>query len=547
MEWEGIVVLVSLFLGLGLLAFDIVSAEVVFLSELVFFWNLGIIDDKDALIGFSNRGLIAIGALYIIVSPLSSNRYLNIVFKRMLNGENMRISMMRVCMVVAVLSAFLNNTPLVQLLTPIIRKYSRTMRFPTSRFLMPISFSSIIGGMMTLIGSSTNIIIISLLPIKVGFFEPALLGLPILVVYLVYNYFLNERLLPIRSGLYREVKNNFYVNIRSKNGKCIRDIVEDFGITLDDVIGVVHGDMYMDLEGYVGGDYLCLRVSVDMVRSVVMEEEYEIMDCDIKDHNSFYECVVGNVSNMDKKTFEHKYNCRILASRQAEGAIGKGTTLLVIGRDDFYKLWHSSSDFYMISLFNNDEMNDKKLPILIFIVMISLAASGIIGIEKVGLTAVVLYIWFGILDIKEALKLVNYGLLLVIGCSFGIARAMERSGLSGGIALMVGRIGGDGFEVFLVMQLITQILTEVISNNAVAALMTQIVVDVCGDNGYDMRIFVLGLMVSCSSSFVTPYGYATNLIIQGSGGYKFMDYMRYGITVKILALLVSVLMYIISI
>jgi hypothetical protein len=356
---------------------------------------------------------------------------------------------------------------------------------------------------------------------------------------------LNERLLEVRSGLYREVKNNFFMNVRCKENKSVEDVVIDFGIKMDDVIGVCNGDVisYREVDNVNTEDFLCVKVNPELVNNIINEEKYEIMDCDIKNHNLFYECVIGNVSNMDKKTFEHKYNCKILASRQEDGNIGKGTTLLIITGEDFYKLWHNSSDFYMISLFNREEQNEKKLPIIIFVIMISLAASGLFNIEKCALSAVVLYIWLGIIDIKEALKLINYGLLLVIGSSFGIAKAMNNSGISGQIAGWIGSMGGEWIGVYFVIQLITQILTEVISNNAVAALMTQIVVDICNTNGYDIRRFVVGLMVSCSSSFVTPYGYATNLIIQGSGGYKFMDYLRYGITVKIITLSLSLIIY----
>ena len=107
----------------------------------------------------------------------------------------------------------------------------------------------------------------------------------------------------------------------------------------------------------------------------------------------------------------------------------------------------------------------------------------------------------------------------------------------------VTTMGGDWWAIFVITQLITQILTELISNNAVAALMTQVVVDICEINGFPLKGFILGLMVSCSSSFITPYGYATNLIIQGSGGYRFVDYMKYGAIVKILAFAVSLFAY----
>ena len=159
---------------------------------------------KKHLAGFSNKGLVAITALYILVFPLISNEYLNLLFEKLLKNQNFKISQIKVCTIVAFLSAFLNNTPLIQLLTPIIRRYSRINHFPSSRFLMPISFASIIGGMFTLIGTSTNIIIISLLPKQdiIGFFDIAILSGPLFVIFLIYNYFFNS-ILPIRSGLFR--------------------------------------------------------------------------------------------------------------------------------------------------------------------------------------------------------------------------------------------------------------------------------------------------------------------------------------------------------
>lgn len=547
MQWEGIVVSISLFIGLGLLISDKVSAEVVFLCELVFFWNLNIINSEEALNGFSNKGLITIGTLYIIVYPLNSNKYLNIFFKRMLTGSNMKISMIKTCSIVALLSAFMNNTPLVQLLTPIIRKYSRQNHFPSSRFLMPISFASIIGGMMTLIGTSTNIIIISLLPgdVKIGFFDTAVIGLPIFFCYLIYNYFFNEKLLPIRSGLFREIKNNFFITI--KNNGDINTIIEDFEIEKGDIMGNYRNGTITYGEDILSGEYLCIKINPEIVGRIISEGKYEIMDIDLEGiqetHNIFYECVVGNISEIDKKTFEHKYNCKILASRQMESEIKKGTTLLVLTSEDFYRLWHNSNDFYMISLFNQEEINSRKMPILIFIVMIGLTTSNIITIEKAVVSSFVLYIILKIINIKEALNMVNYSLLLVIGCSFGISNAMVNSGISKNIAELISNIGKDWWTTYIIVQLIAQILTEVISNNAVAALMTQIVIDICRENNYNLRQFIIGLMVSCSCSFVTPYGYATNMIIQGSGGYKFLDYVRYGGFVKIIGFFISFLAY----
>lgn len=543
MEWQAIVVCVSLLLGLGILITDKVSTEVVFLIELILFWNLNIITTEEALTGFSNKGLIAIGALYIVVYPLSNNLYLNDLFRFILKGKTIENSLIKVCSIVAILSAFLNNTPLVQLLTPIIRKHSRLNHYPISSFLMPISFSSIIGGTFTIIGTSTSMIIISLLPdnINIGFFDTATLALPFFLLFLVYNYFFNKRLLPVRSGLYREIQNSYFVNIKPKSETYKDTFIKELRINEDDIVGINDGGKIKYEIPEIINEYICIKTNTENMGRLIDNKKYEIIDLknDIKKENIFYECVIGNTKEISRKSFELKYNCKILASRNGDNNIHKGTTLVIITTKDFYKIWKNTPDFYMISLFNKEEVNSKILPALLFLAMIIVTSIGIYPIEKSATTLVAVYLLFGILDIKDALKVINYGLLLVIGSSFGISKAMTNSGISEGIADLLAQIGNNWWLVYVIIQLFAQILTEVITNNAVAALMTQIVVDVCRVNGYDLKPFILGLMVSCSCSFVTPYGYATNLIIQGTGGYKFLDYLRFGTIVKIMGFLIS--------
>ena len=550
MLWEGYVVLCSLFLGLCFLISDKVGAELIFLLQLLFFWNLNIVNSEEALAGFSNKGLVAIAALYILVFPLSSNEYLNILFDKLLKNQNFKISQIKVCTIVAVLSAFLNNTPLIQLLTPIIRRYSRINHFPSSRFLMPISFASIIGGMLTLIGTSTNIIIVSLLPKQdiIGFFDIAILSGPLFMVFLIYNYFFNN-ILPIRSGLFREIKDKYFVNVKPKLNKSVDELLEDFCITLEDIVGLYKdGNIVVErIQKLEKNNCICLKVNPKNIENILHKSDYEIMDCPVesiqKNCNIFYEVVVGNIVDMGKDIFEKKYNCHILAGRQMTNQVHKGSTLLILTNNQFYDVWHNTNDFYMISLFNQEKMNRHKLPIAIFAIVIIITASGLYSIEKSAMTGVAFLFLLKIITIKEALKIVNYNLLLTIGCSFGIAKAMNNSGISENIADMITKIGGDSFTIFVITQIITQILTELISNNAVAALMTQIVIDICEINDMPLKGFVIGLMISCNSSFITPYGYATNLIIQGSGGYKFVDYIKYGLTVKILAFSLSLVAY----
>ena len=581
MNWEGIIVCISLFIGLCLLATDKVSTEVVFFSQLIFFWNLGFINSDEALDGFSNKGLISIGALYVIVHPLSSNVYLNNIFRYLLKGKNIRLSMIKVCSVIAILSAFLNNTPLVQLVTPIIRKYSRSNKFPISRFLMPISFSSIIGGTSTLIGTSTNIIILSLIPsdIHINFFDTAFISVPFFFCYLLYNYFFNHKLLPIRSGLYRKVKNNFFINIRPNykyysqiwyellaNQTCsistktinFSQIIDDIGIQKEDIIGFYDKELNslqrnINIKNISENVYVCINTCPEQINSIIKSNKYEIADCNIEKfkNNSFYECVVGNIKNMNRQSYENKYNCKILSVRNSSNfqenlspdTIKKGSTILILASSHFNSLWRGTNDYYMISQFNIEETNTRILPSILFLIMIIVTAVNLYPIEKSACTLVTIYIFLRIIDIKDALRVINYSLLLVIACSFGISHAMKNSGVNDSIASVISNISGNWWVIFIITQLFSQILTEIITNNAVAVIMTQIIIDICDANSFDPKPFIISLMLSCSCSFITPYGYATNLIIQGTGGYKFIDYFKYGIFVKFIGFFITFFVY----
>ena len=191
----------------------------------------------------------------------------------------------------------------------------------------------------------------------------------------------------------------------------------------------------------------------------------------------------------------------------------------------------------MISKFTDEIINNNKLPILLFILMISISASGLYPIEKSAMTTILLYVFLKIISINDALKIINYNLVLIIGCSFAISLAMEKSGLSLHIAGIIGSFENPWF-IFLILQLLAQFLTEVITNNAVAVLLIKICLDI---TQVKIKPLALGLMLACSCSFITPYGYATNLIVQGPGGYKFKDYVKYGFGIKIISIGMSFL------
>lgn len=545
MFWEEIITIIIIFGGLSVLVLDKLPCEIVFLTELVLFWNLKIINSNDALTGFSNSGLIAIACLYIVVHPLSSNIYVHKLINKVLTGSQ-KWSLFKINVLIAILSAFLNNTPLIQLITPIIREYSRKNKFPSSLFLMPISFSSIIGGLCSAIGTSTNLIILSLIPSGiVGFFDLGVIGIPLFFCFSLYTWYFGDKLLPVKSGLFREVKNNFVVLIKSKTEIGIKNFFDGFGVNEKDIIGVLNDQdeniSFESLEHYLlkPEESICIKSDCSLISVILNDKNFFIKDCPLeqisKHHNIFYECVIGNIRQTSCENFEKKYSCKILALRSKKNILQTGDTLLILSNENFYKSWIDTNDFFMISQFKDNIVNDDKLPIFFFLLMISISASGLYPIEKSALTTIFFYICFKIININDALKIINYNLLLIIGCSFGISIAMQNSGLSIRIAQAIGYFDNP-WVIFCILQLIAQVLTEVITNNAVAVLLTKVCLEISSVYSINIKTLALGLMLACSSSFITPYGYATNLIVQGPGGYQFKDYIKYGLGIKVLSI-----------
>jgi len=546
MLWEGYFVISTILISLCILVTDKIPTETVFFSNLILFWNFNIINSEEALSGFSNKGLIAIGSLYILVYPLNNNKYVIKFIKKVFHPTSEKRSLLQISIIISLLSAFLNNTPLITLITPIIRRLTRQAKYPTSRFLMPISFASIIGGSCTLIGTSTNLVINSLLPnnISISFFELTPIASIFLLTYLLYLP-VSQSLLSLTSGLYRETKRSFIIYLKSETEELIHKILNENQIEFSDLLGILNDET--EIISYntskITDKYRLYKtnslvIKSDNINEIIQNKKYFIKDVSITNFKNIYEVVIGNIHKQSISEFQNKYNCHIIAQRQIKSTlIQRGDTLLILSDKNFSQNWMDTQDFYMIS--NYDEINSKDeiKPLIIFLAVILLTAFNIYPIEKASVTGVILYIFLSIVDIKDAFKLVDFNLLLIIGSSFAISKAMINSKLSLELAKLITNINASPFAIYFIFILVAQILTEVITNNAVASLLTQIAVDITQLNNYNTKTFILGLMLSCSSSFLTPYGYATNLIVKGPGGYKFKDYIKFGLPVKILSLL----------
>ena len=213
MTWQAWTVLGMIVATLVLLFLELGSPEQIMLGTLVVLWNLGIVSTTDALGGFSNTGLISIGSLFIVMQAVDKSRVVDYAARRLLGGAQIsdRVVLMRICFLVFALSGFCNNTPLVVLFMPIVRDWARTHQRAPSTFLIPLSYSSIMGGMLTTIGTSTNLLVNGLLEKDgykpFGFFEPGIVGLPMGILSFILIILLGPLVLPDnKGGLFREVR-----------------------------------------------------------------------------------------------------------------------------------------------------------------------------------------------------------------------------------------------------------------------------------------------------------------------------------------------------
>ncbi|NIP57067.1 MAG: SLC13 family permease, partial [Gemmatimonadetes bacterium] len=474
-------------------------------------------------------------------------------------------------------SAFLNNTPIVAMLSPEVSSWAEGRGRSPSRYLMPISFASILGGTVTLIGTSTTIVVSGLLEshgsAPLGMFEITRLGLPVALAGIVYLWLAAPRLLPERRTALEEFEKEareFTVLLRVSEGGPLEGLsVGESGVgTLRNVyvarVERKDGEVVAPVDpGTVleGGDRLTVLCPGPRLRDLqrvrgaaTAVEKYapELTDA----AHAYFEAVVGSASPLTGSTvrdaeFRERYGGVVLAiHRPGEGVRGDpaevrlrtGDTLFVLAGTDFAERWKNRPDFVLVF-----ELEGRMRPAVgkglvagvIVAGVVGLAALGILPILEAALLGAFAVLMAGILDLREAVRAIDLNVIVLIAAAFGLGRALEVTGLAGlaagGLVQVFGGLGTWGALLGLVVA--TLILTELITNNAAAVLVFPIALEVAAGAGIDPRSAALALAVAASASFLTPIGYQTNTMVYGPGGYRFTDYLRLGLPLTILVCL----------
>ena len=575
--WIAIAVTVGVFL---LNAITSLPTEIVFLGGASVLFVSGILTEEDTLAGFSNPGMITVAVLYIVVTGLSQTGGLSLISQRVLGlpkGQN--AALLRMMTPVMGMSAFLNNTPVVAMFIPVVGDWARKLRISPSKLMIPLSYAAIFGGVCTLIGTSTNLVVNGLLISTTDLpglklFDLSLVGLPCAIAGTIYLFLTNRWLLPNRKPVISDsddVRQYTVEMMVSMDSPLANKSIEDAG--LRNLPGLYLVEIVRDnwIIPAVGpqeilhdGDRLVFVGTIDSIVDLhrlrgLQPATDEVFKLDTpRSERCLIEAVVSNTCPMLGKTiregkFRTQYNAVVLAvarnGERLQGKIGNirlraGDTLLLEANPNFLSRQRISNDFYLVNgIPNSEPLRHEKAPLamIILVAMVFLASMGWMTMLKAAVLAAVVMIATGCCSSLRALRNIEWSVLLVIGSALSIGKALESTGAAGEIASAVIQVAGDNpWLALAIVYGVTNLFTEAITNNAAAALIFPIALALSQNLGVNFMPFAIAIMIAASASFSTPIGYQTNLMVYGPGGYKFTDFTRIGLPLNILFWLITI-------
>lgn len=580
---EAFITLCIVGLMLSGLILELYAPDVIVFSALGCLLLTGVLDVRAALAGFANPGMLTVAVLFVVAYAAQSSGLLEFFANHVMGRSGGgRKSLLRMMLPIQVASAFLNNTPIVAMFIPTIRDWALRHRIAPSKFMLPLSYAAIFGGVCTLIGTSTNLVVNGLYQQmfnrSLGMFELAWIGIPCALAGTLYMVVIGFRLLPDHRDLSEDFEQSgreYLLEMKLlAESPLVGSSVEEAGLRRLDQLFLAEivrkGELLApvrptdlleagDLLYFTGQAEAILRLQA--LPGLVSSHERDF--CSNLRHSGkgrVIEAVVSRSSPMLGKTlkegnFRSRYDAAILAvhrhGEKLPGPLGNlvlkpGDTLLLLAGDDFFKRWNQARDFYMISkLTDVPVVNRRKTAITLVALfgMVGLAAFGIMDILNAAVLAVMVLLFSRCVTVVEARRSIELNVLIVIASALGISVALEKTGAARFLAMQiidaVGHLGP--LALLAAICIATSLLTEVITNNAAAALVFPIAMSAAQNAGLDPKPFVIAIAISASASFATPIGYQTNLMVQGPGGYRFRDFLRIGLPLNILFTVVSII------
>ena len=589
MNIDIIIVLGILVLGFILFLLEYFTIDVTALIILSCFFGLGYLTPSEAVSGFSNPAVITIGLLFILSSAIQKTgllEYLVVTINRLLQSSR-GLGMAIYYFTVSIASALINNTAIVAIFMPVTIRLAHRYQISPSKMLIPLSYAAILGGTLTLVGTSTNLLVNSIYMSyegvePLGMFEFFRYGIIILVIGTIYLLIVAPRLIPSRTVTSSLTKSyhlgGYLTEMRIKKGSALvgkscldRSINHNYDVTVLDIIRdknhIVNNIRRTILKE---GDILFVRgtlenfIRMKEVESITLLTDEKLTQAELEqEDNELVECLLTDDSDLVGKSlmsanFRQVFGAFILAIRREGDIIRKKIahmqlhafdTLLVYGPTKKISTLSDRGDFIVLGKVEARLQKDRFWWVSIYVVLISifLASIGYVPILKGAFVSVVILLCLKIITAQESYQSIHWQVIILIAALIPIGIVLQSTGTADWIGNNISRfiylfsISWQPYVLLATIYFITMILTEISSNVATAIIMVPIAISVSGQIGLESRPFVFAVAFAASASFITPIGYQTNLMVYGPGGYKFSDYIRVGLPLSLLLFLTAVI------
>lgn len=508
MTFDMLIILLGLLAMVVALVMDRMRPGMVLFSVVVLFLCAGILTPSEMLEGFSNKGMITVALLFLVSEGVRQSGALGQLIKRLLPQGRTTVfkAQLRMLPVISFVSAFLNNTPVVVIFAPIIKRWAESVRLPATKFLIPLSYVTILGGICTLIGTSTNLVVHGMI-LEAGYegfsmFELGKVGIFIAVAGILYLLLFSSRLLSDQRG---------------RAADADEDLEE-------------RGDLHR-VEAVLGARFPGINKRLGEFN---FKRHY---GAEVREIKRGGQSLTGNLS---------------------EEYLREGDTLVLLADDSFIQAWGESSVFVMLANGRDAEpvagRRKRWFALVLLILMIVGATVGELPAVRKALPGIkldmfffvsvttIIMAWTHVFPARKYTKYISWDILITIACAFAISKAMVNSGVADGVARFIIDMS-DSYGPYVLLAalfIITNLFTELITNNAAAALAFPLALSISAQLGVSPMPFFVVICMAASASFSTPIGYQTNLIVQGIGNYRFTDFVRIGLPLNIITFLISV-------
>lgn len=589
MTFDMAIVFVLLVLTFAAMVWEKLSVDLVALLAFSALLLTGILTPREAFVVFSNEAAITIACMFVLSAALEHTGVIDAIGRKLnsLGGRSDLALLALTLPVVALISAFVNNTPVVVVFMPIMISLASRRDIKPSKFLIPLSYACIMGGMCTLIGTSTNILVSSTAE-KLGhaplsMFELSKVGLPLALVGLVYLLTIGRKLLPDRdtlASLLQSTEHRQYLTeaVIAGNSPLIgKKLAETPLKSLPNsrILDISRGldTLTTPLNEVVlqQGDRLRMTTVLSSVMEMknlagvsIVPNEGLGLETIGTEKAAFAETVIGPDSeligrSLSQINFRQRYGVLILAVHRqgvnlqanlSQVRLRFGDTLLMEGSETAIHNLQRDRNFLMLVDVPHTAPRRSRLWVGVGVIagVVALAAANVMPIAALALIGALIVVLAGCLEVDQAYKSIQWKILFLIFGMLSLGMAMEKTGAAELIAN--GLISGLAWvpeaarplAMLALVYLMTNVMTELLSNNAVAVLVTPIVINAALALGVDARPYIVAVAIAASASFATPIGYQTNTLVYGAGGYMFRDFLKIGTPLNLLFWLLATLL-----